>query len=96
MCKPSVGGCGHTPAEHEAMKQPGVWETLRFIGFQPGGEGYSDVEMRNVPGTECTLTRTVVLTEQQREEARAFARELSLRTRARVAEALALAGVVHA
>lgn len=88
-----MGGCGHTPEEHEAMKAPGVWETLVFIGYQAGDPvvGYGDLELRNVPGTECTLYKPCELTEDEREQAREYARKVSLRAKARVAAALAAA-----
>lgn len=87
------GGCGHTPEEHEALKQPGVFEQLIFIGYQPGdpARGWSDYEMRNVPGTECTITRPCVLTDAEREDAREQNRLKSLRFKARVDVARAVA-----
>lgn len=85
------GGCGHTPEEHEALKAPGVFETLTFIGYQPGDPalGIGDQEMRNIPTTECTIVRPCVLTEEQREEARVENHLKSLRFQAEVQAARA-------
>ena len=67
------------------MTAPGVWETLRFIGYQPGDAEIGDIEMRNVPDTECTLTKACMLTEAEREAAREYARQLRINSRARAA-----------
>lgn len=93
-----MGGCGHTPEEHEAMKKPGVWETLRFIGYQPGTYDLPDYELRNVAGTECTVSRPCAtpLTEEQRADAWELIRKISLRNKAMVAEARARAAAAHA
>jgi hypothetical protein len=85
------GGCGHTPQEHEELKAPGVWETLRFIGYQPGDDETPDLEMRNVPGHECTLVKTCRLTEAERAAAHEYARQLHARNRGRIAAAMAVA-----
>jgi hypothetical protein len=84
-----AGGCGHTAAEHESFKTPGIFETLDFIGHQPGDpeRGWSDYEMRNVPGTECTIVRPCVLTEAQRATAREENHQKSLRFKAQVDQA---------
>jgi len=83
-----MGGCGHTQEQHDAMKaDDAVWASLVLIGYQLVDDE-CDFELRNVPGTECTLSRRCHLTPDEREAARAAARAKYDRFRAQVNEAV--------
>ena len=78
------GGCGHFPAEHEAMHEDGVWQTLRFDFYQPRlRPDMRDLEARDC-GRGSTLFRPYDLTDDERvvvralnaEKARQFSEEL--------------------
>lgn len=83
-----MSGCHKTDAEHRAMKEPGVWETLRFSYYHPGGgEDGGDIEGRNAPCCGTTLTRPCVLTAEQAARAR-IANQRKADHMARVVEAI--------
>ena len=69
-----MAGCAHSLADHEDLKQPGVWEGLEFVGYQPGDAVHGDMELRNIPGCGSTIARRIWLTEEHREQIRAEVR----------------------
>jgi len=93
-----MSGCGHTQAEHDAIRNDDArWQELPIIGYQPGStEHGGDLEMRNIPGSECTLVRPCVLTESQRVAAREANRLKRERMSGEIARALSRAGLRRA